>query len=265
MTLGSRVSLPWALQARPQLFVLTGTKGSGKDTFKYLARGLEPGAVASIAIADWFKKALSQATGFDLQSFYDERKEMPYRQPITMGDIRYNLGQVLYDVPRVPYYLKEHGLGYDRVSTTLGDNVHSRRVVKSNRELMEWFGFEFFHACFGSDELHCEITNRQILTDLEKNPHCRYFIITDARTHFESSWFAKVWREDYQAKVQTVYIHTDPNLYTPSDTGSGIEKAVANFPSGWFDRIIWNSKLSMDDYCRDVQDVLLGRSSFKAP
>lgn len=232
----------------PDLILLTGSKGAGKDTFAHIARRLRPGLVQSVAVADWFKALLAEATGFDPASFYDDRKEVPYRDPLLMnGSLQHKIQTIL----ERDYYPWFGGTKENAVTDALRD--HHNRAFTSNRKLMEWYGFEFIHALHGDDYVHCQILLQRAKHLLRGDPHCRYLIVTDARTHFESSYLAEVWTREESARAVKVRILGARE----AKPDSGIEKAVTDgWPKGWFDAILQNrepSMTSMDEYQFDIK------------
>jgi len=226
----------------PTLILLTGRKSVGKDCLSDTAKAFYPGQVRQIAVADWFKRALSEATSFELASFYDKRKEVLYRNPLVLSeDLIHRLCEAIASA-----------IGPTSLQTRqadLGNLIEVMRTYKgtsfqSNRKLMEWLGFQFIHDAFGSDEVHCLVTEIGIRDLLARDPHCQYLIITDARTYYESSYFHRTWKGPVlRVNIQRPEVEKD----LPS---SDIELATAKFPLGWFDATFIN--VGFDEYRKDI-------------
>ena len=238
----------------PKLVLLTAAKQAGKDTFARLASELYPGQVRSIALADWFKSLLAEVTGFDLEAFYDDRKEAPYQggpRVLTSLLQAHVLISALLSIPEIRSFLVDcnHPDRAEKPFHILAN--HANRKFLSHRELMVWFGHTFFHECFGSDELHCQITQRAMIGLISRDPTCQYLILTDARTHYESKWFAEYWNRTGRGHATKVFVTTGK----PTD-GTAIENGTQEFPADWFDKTIHNSKTEFEIYKHAVQEAL---------
>ncbi len=217
---------------------LTGSKGSGKDTFAKIAGEQWPGEVRAIAVADWFKTLLAAATGMAVASFYDDRKEMPYREPLILnGSLQHHIQEQLDDT----HFKFFGGINETKVTRTL--RSFQGREFTSNRKLMEWWGFEFIHELFGDDSVHCKILLDRIHGLLSQDPHCRIIIVTDARTYFESRYLADNWGGTTKVRIKS-------SLEASAEAESDIEAAVnsSEWPVGWFDHTITNERTSNDVY-----------------
>lgn len=226
----------------PKLLLLTGSKGSGKDAFAEIMTRLYPGRARSLALADWFKKLLADATGFDPASFYDNRKEAPYRLPLKLdGRLQCRLQQELVD----QYHSWFGGDVMEEATTTWLRHYQSREFT-SNRKLMEFFGFEFIHDLLKDDKIHCEILLKRANTLLMGDPHCQYLIVTDARTYFESHYLYEVWKRQNGQAYRIRILGPHESGIADQGIESAVEKAVrTGWPAKWFDAVLDNSERNL--------------------
>jgi hypothetical protein len=226
-----------------KLILLTGARLSGKDTFAELAKEIFPDRVASAAIADWFKRLLAHATGDDLSAFYDARKDQPYATPVILNEfLILRMGLSLTTL------LNTCGIDHNIENIYRDLRSYTGREFKSRRDLMCWYGFEFIHKCFGSDEIHCLILQRLLPKEPKESD---ILVVTDARTYFESSWFSARWPHGDAVPVKI------NNPYSPVDS-TGVEKATLLFPEGWFDYTLDNPAPNREAYKTMVHKVLTG-------
>jgi hypothetical protein len=222
--------------------LLTGRKGSGKDTWASIANELHPDRVAALAVADWFKVLLSNVTKQPVQAFYDERKEASYATPLVMDRrLQIRLGLELTTT------LSRFGVAHEHAVIYKNLELHKGKVFKSNRELMIWFG-QYINQVFGSDDVHCKI----LLRAIDKLPPGKdLVIVTDARTHHESSHLKETAKERGYGCVTVKVINKHAK-----QSDAAIEQAADQFPDNYFDHILENPYPDYEAYKQLVATVL---------
>lgn len=216
------------------LVVLTGRRGSAKDSVADIAIQ-KFGALGKVALADWFKKELSNEFKIPLVKFYSAEKDATLSSPIVIS--RPNLRALMQ---RLGF------LGFNnmhRVSTSRWEG----RQINSIRELMLWFGHEVVTG-FAGDEFHCKVTEAQALSKMSGRPnHANLIFITDARQYIQSKYFLD--------KYPFVF----PVLVTRSGGSADdhpVEKSVDEFPSNYFFHTVENDG-TLDDLEDKVKGLLV--------
>jgi hypothetical protein len=227
---------------KPVFFLLTGRRRAGKDTFADILKAEYPDSILSLAIADWFKKALAEAFSMDPKSFYDDRKDAAWAEPVAVSPEHITvLGRIMAGFTGRPEAFYVQAMG-----------KHLGTMIDSNRRLMEWLGFDFIKNELG-DVVNCEITKRRIedAVCIWKHEHpnqvLKAIVVTDARLFEQSKWFS----DNFENVVRIRITRLTGGTYATT----GVEAATEQFPDGWFNYELVNPYPARDEYVKSVLKI----------
>ena len=210
--------------------VLTGRKFHGKDSVADLAIS-KYGNIYKFALADWFKKSLSDQFNIPLDKFYNS-KDSILEKPLILTE------QVLSDAQ-----CAVSANGYLEAALIPMGKWKDRQIC-SLRELMIWFGAELVRTNCGG-EFHCKVTDRNIQAYPRNFSNINIIFITDAR-FLEQSQYWKKYEFVYPVKV-----------VRPGSSNENVtsEREVDEFPAGYFFTTIMNDG-SLEDLGIKVDAML---------
>lgn len=199
--------------------VLTGRRRSGKDSLADIAIK-DFGCAGKVALADWFKRVLSNEFKFHLHKFYSEEKDYALVPPIVLD--RGHLRNLMMQLGAAGFN------NVNRISTSKWEG----RQINSLRELMLWFGHDVVTKNCG-DEFHCKVTEKALAAVPRKPNHANIIFVTDARQYIQSKYFLDKYPFVFPVRV------TRPDS---SNDEHAVEKSVDEFPADYFFAEINNNK-----------------------